>query len=107
MLGAVSGLLNFKKEKKGGVRGHLNTMEKQKTVIQQMIDFVTSEEYPHLYTAVKDEWFKTFLEKEKQQIIDAYNSGDYMSSAKERLDYDEADHKYKNGEQYYEQLVDK
>ena len=107
MLGAVSGLLNFKKEKKGGVRWHLNTMEKQKTVIQQMIDFVTSEEYPHLYTAVKDEWFKTFLEKEKQQIIDAYNSGDYMSSAKERLDYDEADHKYKNGEQYYEQLGDK
>jgi hypothetical protein len=75
----------------------------EKTAMQQMIDFITSEEYPHLYTAVKDEWFKTFIEKEKQQIIDAYNSGDYMSSTKERLDYDEADHEYKNAEQYVKQ----
>ncbi len=69
-----------------------------------MIDFVRSEEYTHLYSAVKDEWFKTFLEKEKQQIIDAYNSGSYMNSTQERLDYDEADHKYKNADEYYKQL---
>ena len=40
----------------------------EKTAMQQMIDFITSEEYPHLYTAVKDEWFKTKKEKEKQKI---------------------------------------
>lgn len=82
-------------------------MENKKTVMQEFIEFISSEEYPRLYNSIKEEWFKTFLEKEKQQIIDAYNSGDYMSSTKERLDYDEADHKYKNAEQYYEQLGNK
>ncbi len=38
-----------------------------KTVVQQMIDFVTSDEYSHLYPNVKQEWFNTFLEKEKLQ----------------------------------------
>ena len=38
-----------------------------KTVVQQMIDFVTSDEYNHLYPNVKQEWFNTFLEKEKLQ----------------------------------------
>lgn len=56
--------------------------------MQQMIDFITSEEYPHLYTAVKDEWFKTFIEKEKQQIIDAYSQGviDMVKDTK-KVDY--------------------
>ena len=79
-------------------------MENKKTVVEQMIEFVRSGEYPHLYASVVDEWFKTFLEKEKQQIIDAYNSGDYMSTTMERLDYDETDHKYKNAEEYYEHV---
>jgi len=89
------------------VREHLNIMEKKQTAVEEVVAFFRSGEYPHLYRSVVDEWIKTFMEKEKQQIIDAYNSGDYMSSAKERLDYDEADHKYKNAEQYYEQLRDK
>ena len=38
-----------------------------KTVVQQMIDFVTSDEYNSLYPNVKQEWFNTFLEKEKLQ----------------------------------------
>jgi len=89
------------------VREHLNIMEKKQTAVEEVVAFFRSGEYPNLYRSVVDEWIKTFMEKEKQQIIDAYNSGDYMSSAKERLDYDEADHKYKNAEQYYEQLRDK
>lgn len=75
-----------------------------KTVVQEMIDFVTSDEYNHLYPNVKQEWFNTFLEKEKQQIINAFDSGDYMCGVKERLDYDEADHKYKTAAEYYVEI---
>ena len=75
-----------------------------KTVVQEMIDFVTSNEYNHLYQNVKQEWFNTFLEKEKQQIINAFDSGDFMCGVKERVDYNEADHKYKDANEYYQQL---
>ena len=43
-----------------------------KTVVQEIIDFVTSEEYNHLYPNVKQEWFNTFLEKEREQIFNAF-----------------------------------
>lgn len=75
-----------------------------KTVVQEMIDFVTSDEYNHLYPNVKQEWFNTFLEKEKLRIINAFDSGDYMCVVKERLDYDESDYKYKNAEEYYAEI---
>jgi len=82
-------------------------MEKQKTAVEEVVAFFRSGEYPNLYRSVVDEWIKTFMEKEKQQIIDAYNSGSCMATTKERFDYDEAEHKYKNAEQYYEQLGNK
>lgn len=43
----------------------------------------------------------TFLEKEKQQIIDAYDNGEWMQFVKERLDYDHEDYKFNNSEEYY------
>ena len=46
-----------------------------KTVVQEMIDFVTSDEYNHLYPNVKQEWFNTFLEKEKQAGKDMLYKG--------------------------------
>ena len=42
-----------------------------------------------------------FLEKEKQQIIDAYDNGEWMQSVKERLDYDHEDYKFNNSDEYY------
>lgn len=82
-------------------------MENKKTAVEQVVEFFRSGEYPHLYRSVVDEWIKTFLEKERQQIIDAYNSGDYMATTKERLDYDESEHEYKNAEEYYEKIRNK
>lgn len=41
------------------------------------------------------------IEDEKKQIVDAYNGGDFMATTKERLDYDEADHEYKDAETYF------
>ena len=76
-------------------------MEKKKTVVEQLIEFVKSEDYPRLYPNVRDEWFETFIEKEKVQIIDAFESGSFMSSAKDRLDYDESDYDYKDSETFY------
>ena len=70
-----------------------------KSVVQEMIDFVTSDEYNHLYPNVKQEWFNTFLEKEKQQIIDAFLSGDsgmfHFSLPKE----------WTSATEYYQQLM--
>ena len=48
-----------------------------------------------------------FLEKEKQQIIDAYEYGEWMKTVKERLDYDHEDYKFNNSDEYYEQLRNK
>ncbi len=42
-----------------------------------------------------------FLEKEKQQIINAYDNGAWMQSVKERLDYDHEDYKFNNSDEYY------
>jgi len=75
------------------------------TVVKQVVDFFRSSETKHLYRSVVDKWITLFLEKEKQQIIDAYNSGQYMGAIKERLDYDEREYKYKNAEEYFSQLT--
>ena len=76
----------------------------KKTAVQQLVDFVKSDDFKYLYDSVKEEWFNTYLEKEKQQIKDAYDSGGYMATSMERLDYDEADYKYKNAEEYYKHI---
>ena len=75
-----------------------------KTVAEQLIEFVKSEDYPRLYQSVKDEWFETFIKKEKAQIIDAFECGSFISSAKDRLDYDELDYDYKDSETFYSHI---
>lgn len=82
----------------------MENMENKKTTVEQMAEFFRDSKTAYLYSSVVNEWIKTFLEKEKQQIIDAYNSGSYMCSVSERLDYDETVYKYKNAEEYYNQL---
>lgn len=67
------------------------------TALQQMIDFVTNDDFTRLYPNVKSEWFKTFLEKEKQQIIDAYIAG---QRSKKVFDFNDAD-------KYFDELGNK
>ena len=101
--------LNIPLDSKGGFSEvkdiHKIGLAVKKTAMQQLIDFIKSDDFKYLYDSVKEEWFNTFLEKEKQQIKDAYNSGDYMSSIKERLDYDESDYKYKNADEYFKHIT--
>lgn len=46
-----------------------------KTAVEQLIEFIKDDKFKYLYTNVKEEWFNTFLEKEKQQTADAFNEG--------------------------------
>jgi len=41
------------------------------------------------------------LEKEKEQIIDAFENGEYMVFVKERLDYDHEDYEFNDSEEFY------
>jgi len=79
----------------------------ESTVVDQIINFIKSDEYNYLFENVKNEWFKTFLEKEKNQIMDAFDSGDHISMCKERLDYDKHDYEYTNAEEYYNYIITK
>lgn len=101
--------LNIPLDSKGGFSEvkdiHKIGLAVKKTAMQQLIDFIKSDDFKYLYDSVKEEWFNTFLEKEKQQIKDAYDSGDYMASIKERLDYDEPDYKYKNADEYFKHIT--
>jgi hypothetical protein len=53
-----------------------------KTPVEQMIEFVTSEEFDYNSKTMRNEWFKLFLEREKDLIVkshyDGYNA-DYQS----------------------------
>ena len=46
-----------------------------KTPIEQMIDFVMSEEFDYNSKIMRNEWFKLFLEREKDLIIKAHYDG--------------------------------
>ena len=67
-----------------------------KTVVQQMIDFVTSDEYNHLYPNVKQEWFNTFLEKEKQSKKDTFYAGTQFERNTWRYSAEENDRRMKD-----------
>jgi hypothetical protein len=38
-----------------------------KTAMQELIDFINSENFNSLYPSIKEEWFKHFLDKDKYQ----------------------------------------
>ena len=46
-----------------------------KTPMQEFITFISSEDYKELYPSLKIEWFEIFLNKEKEQIAEAYREG--------------------------------
>jgi len=41
------------------------------------------------------------LEKEKEQIIDAFGNGEYITFCKDRLDYDPEDYEFNDSEEFY------
>jgi len=46
-----------------------------KTAMQELITFISSEDYKKLYPSLKIEWFEIFLNKEKEQITESYREG--------------------------------
>ena len=45
------------------------------TAMKELISFISSEDYKDLYPSLKIQWFETFLNKEKEQIANAYREG--------------------------------
>jgi hypothetical protein len=43
-----------------------------------------------------------YLAIEKDQIINAFGNGEYITFCKDRLDYDPVDYKFSNSEEYYD-----
>lgn len=78
------------------------------TVINELIAKLKNDGYEIITIEMLEKnILPTFLEKEKQQIIDAYEYGEWMQTVKERLDYDHEDYKFNNSDEYYEQLRNK
>ena len=73
-----------------------------KTAMQELISFITSEDYKDLYPSVKIQWFETFLNKEKKQIIDAFEYGELVQERSERFDNCIEDNDFNNSDEYYQ-----
>ena len=63
-----------------------------KTAMQEFIeDELRGETKPMAY----------YLDLEKEQIINAFGNGEYITFCKDRLDFDAEDCKFTNSEEYY------
>ena len=63
-----------------------------KTAMQEFIeDELRGETKPMAY----------YLDLEKEQIINAFGNGEYITFCKDRIDYDPEDYKFTNSEEYY------
>lgn len=59
--------------------------------IQQMAEFIKSEDWTNLNSYMKDQWLKNFYQKAKLEIMTAYIDGKYKSEG------------YENSEDYIKQ----
>lgn len=73
-------------------------MNKKQTAVEWLFLMLNN---PNRDQDFANKLFEKAKEMERQQIIGAFNSGDYIANVKERLDYDESEHSYVNAEQYF------
>jgi hypothetical protein len=69
-----------------------------KTAVTQLIERLKND----WNIVLSDNVVEFYLKEEKDQIINAFGNGEYISFCKDRLDYDPADYKFSNSEEYYD-----
>lgn len=75
------------------------------TVLQELISKLKNSGYEVITIEMLEKnIIPEFLKKEEIMIKDAYNSGAWMCSVKERFDYDHEDYKFNNDDEYYKIL---
>lgn len=80
----------------------------KQTALNKLIDFLNEEicerrDYSasKMCEVIRLKIETELLEEEKEQIINAFGNGEYITFCKDRLDYDPEDYKFSNSEEYY------
>ncbi len=73
-----------------------------KSPMLEMLEMINNRSANSLKTKFTEEEKKFWLEKEKSQIVEAFEYGAYIEQVKERLDYDHEDYDFNNADEYFD-----
>ena len=73
-----------------------------KSPMLEMLEMINNRSENSLKTKFTEEEKKFWLEKEKSQIVEAFEYGAYVEHVKERLDYDHEDYDFNTADEYFD-----